>query len=166
MAVNLTKPFKGREFTPIHLIDEETSIATAPRASSKEIFSAKTSTSVHLAKYMDDIIEGIQDANSIIKAKFITEFYKEVKAQRKIIKADNICRERPWIIVGVICILTFIIGLVLPIIFDGIISIMSNPSEEEVSFIKCAVAVVQPWVTLAGILWTIVCGLMIYRIRN
>ena len=166
MAVNLTKPFVGMEYTPIHLIDEETSIATASRASSKEIFPIKTSTSVHLANYMDDIIEGIQDANSTTKAKFINEFYKGVKAQRKIIKADNICRERPWIIVGVISILTFILGLVLPLIFDGVISIMNNPSEEKASFIRHATAVIQPWVTLAGILWTIASGLMIYRIRN
>lgn len=169
MAVNLTKPFKGREFTPIHLIDEETSIATTSQVSSQEIFSAKTSTSTtstSISKCMNEIIEGIQDANRATKDKFIGEFYKEVRAQRKLIKADKVCKELPWIIVGVMSIITIIIGLALPLIFDGVISIMSNPSEEEVNFIHCAVAVIQPWAVLAGILWTIVSGLMIYRIRN
>lgn len=166
MAVNLTKQFKGREYTPIHLIDEETSVATTPKESSKEIFPTKSSTSITLNRAMEDIIKGIQDADSVTKDKFISEFYREVKAQRKIIKANSICEELPWIIVGVISIIIFIVGLVLPQILDVVLAAVTNPSEEIVNFFKYAAAVFQPMLVLAGAIWTIASGLMIYRIRN
>ena len=36
MAVNLTKPFQGREYTPVHLMDEEDSIQRSSLTASSE----------------------------------------------------------------------------------------------------------------------------------
>ena len=52
MAVNLTKPFRGREYTPVHLMDEEESI----QRSSLTTTAAPDNSVINISPYSQNIV--------------------------------------------------------------------------------------------------------------
>lgn len=102
MAVNLTKPFKGVEYTPEHLITEEESISSLTafaEAEEKnvdivvkevanppvEVKQAKTDLNI----CMDELIEKIEAADEDTQQRFIKDFFKAAKKKRRAIKKEQ-----------------------------------------------------------------------------
>ena len=113
MAVNLTKPFQGREYTPVHLMDEEESIQRSslttdapdklPSYTPEHIAyepdapeqGADIDVSVvhienvpavvekpDLNVYMNELLEGIENADADTREKFMNEFLKAAKMKK------------------------------------------------------------------------------------
>ena len=117
MAVNLTKPFQGREYTPVHLMDEEESIQRsslttaapdklpsytpehiayepdAPEQGADIDVSVVHTENVpavvekpDLNVYMNELLEGIENADADTREKFMNEFLKAAKMKKKSMK--------------------------------------------------------------------------------
>lgn len=106
MAVNLTKPSVLREYTPVHLCDEEDTIpkvrpsitpeqiAQEPAAPEvQEIFPSVKVASVQnvpivqgkpdLQMCMDELMQGISTADEATQQRFVTEFMQQAKQECK-----------------------------------------------------------------------------------
>lgn len=116
MAVNLTKPFQGREYTPTHLMDEEESIQRSSLTASSEklpsytpehiayeppapnqaadidvaVVHAENAPAVvakpDLNICMTELLEGIENADADTREKFMNEFLKAAKMKKKSMK--------------------------------------------------------------------------------
>ena len=116
MAVNLTKPFQGREYTPVHLMDEEDSIQRSSLTASSEklpsytpehiayeppapnqaadidvaVVHAENAPAVvakpDLNICMTELLEGIENADADTREKFINEFLKAAKQKKRAMK--------------------------------------------------------------------------------
>ena len=116
MAVNLTKPFQGREYTPTHLMDEEESIQRSSLTASSEklpsytpehiayeppapnqaadidvaVVHAENAPAVvakpDLNICMTELLEGIENADADTREKFMNEFLKAAKKKKKSMK--------------------------------------------------------------------------------
>ena len=118
MAVNLTKPFRGREYTPVHLMDEEESIQRSSLTTTAAPNKLPSYTPEHIAYepdapeqsadidvsvvhaenapavvekpdlnvYMNELLEGIENADADTREKFMNEFLKAAKMKKKSIK--------------------------------------------------------------------------------
>ena len=115
MAVNLTKPFRGREYTPVHLMDEEESIQRSSLTTTAAPDKLPSYTPEHIAYepdapeqsadidvsvvhaenapavvekpdlnvYMNELLEGIENADADTREKFMNEFLKAAKKKKK-----------------------------------------------------------------------------------
>ena len=118
MAVNLTKPFRGREYTPVHLMDEEESIQRSSLTTTAAPDKLPSYTPEHIAYepdapdqgadidvsvvhaenapavvekpdlnvYMNELLEGIENADADTREKFMNEFLKAAKKKKKSMK--------------------------------------------------------------------------------
>lgn len=116
MAVNLTKPFQGREYTPVHLMDEEDSIQRSSLTASSEklpsytpehityeppapnqaadidvaVVHAENAPAVvakpDLNICMTELLEGIENADADTREKFMNEFLKAAKKKKRSMK--------------------------------------------------------------------------------
>ena len=118
MAVNLTKPFRGREYTPVHLMDEEESIPRSSLTTTAAPDKLPSYTPEHIAYepdapeqsadidvsvvhaenapavvekpdlnvYMNELLEGIENADADTREKFMNEFLKAAKKKKKSMK--------------------------------------------------------------------------------
>ena len=118
MAVNLTKPFRGREYTPVHLMDEEESIQRSSLTTTAAPDKLPSYTPEHIAYepdapdqgadidvsvvhaenapavvekpdlnvYMNELLEGIENADAGTREKFMNEFLKAAKKKKKSMK--------------------------------------------------------------------------------
>ena len=118
MAVNLTKPFRGREYTPVHLMDEEESIQRSSLTTTAAPDKLPSYTPEHIAYepaapeqgadidvsvvhaenapavvekpdlnvYMNELLEGIENADADTREKFMNEFLKAAKMKKKSMK--------------------------------------------------------------------------------
>ena len=116
MSVNLTKPFQGREYTPVHLMDEEDSIQRNSLTASFEKLPSYTpehiayeppapnqAADIDLAVVhaenapavvakpdlnicMTELLEGIENADADTREKFMNEFLKAAKKKKKSMK--------------------------------------------------------------------------------
>lgn len=116
MSVNLTKPFQGREYTPVHLMDEEDSIQRSSLTASSEklpsytpehiayeppapnqaadidvaVVHAENAPAVvakpDLNICMTELLEGIENADADTREKFMNEFLKAAKKKKRSMK--------------------------------------------------------------------------------
>ena len=167
MAVNLKKPFKGPEYTPTHLMDEAESIrqlqsqrsTTVPEAAQSLVGNSVPDTqeaeaeqlpeiqvveakqlpaTLDTKQCMSQILEDIANASADDQEYFISEFYKGVKANRKLLKAQKRGSSKPIpLIHSVIFLAIFSLGaLYFP---DSIESWILNTggSTKFASFVTC-----------------------------
>ena len=116
MAVNLTKPFQGREYTPTHLMDEEESIQRSVLTTASEKLPSYTPEhiayepaapergtdikvsvihaenapvevkKVDLNTCMAELLDGIENADDDTKERFMGAFLKAAKKKKKSMK--------------------------------------------------------------------------------
>lgn len=116
MAVNLTKPFQGREYTPTHLMDEEESIHRSVLTTASEKLPSYTPEhiayepaapergtdikvsvihaenapvevkKVDLNTCMVELLDGIENADADTQEKFMGAFLKAAKKKKKSMK--------------------------------------------------------------------------------
>ena len=150
MAVNLTKPPRMREYTPVHLIDEEESIMRNSRgvpARSIEVPVVCTGTENlpavaqknELGAGMDTLLEGIESADDDTREKFMNEFLRAAnKKRRKFSKRNFACFAdsfMPLIFGGILSIALLLLGLFLPSIATQVISQQPTMDADTTSYI-------------------------------
>lgn len=116
MAVNLTKPFQGREYTPTHLMDEEESIQRSVLTTASEKLPSYTPEhiayepaapergtdikvsvihaenapaelkKVDLNTCMAELLDGIENADADTQERFMGAFLKAAKKKKKFMK--------------------------------------------------------------------------------
>lgn len=116
MAVNLTKPFQGREYTPTHLMDEEESIQRSVLTTASEKLPSYTPEhiayepaapergtdikvsfihaenapaelkKVDLNTCMAELLDGIENADADTQERFMGAFLKAAKKKKKSMK--------------------------------------------------------------------------------
>ena len=134
MAVNLTKPFQGREYTPVHLMDEEDSIQRSSLTASSEklpsytpehiayeppapnqaadidvaVVHAENAPAVvakpDLNICMTELLEGIENADADTREKFMNEFLKAAKKKKRSMKRHEFAPSKDIVYI-------FLIGL-------------------------------------------------------
>ena len=175
MAVNLTKPFRGREYTPVHLMDEEESIQRSslttaapdklPSYTPEHIAyepdapgqGADIDVSVvhtenvpavvekpDLNVYMNELLEGIENADADTREKFMNEFLKAAKMKKKSMKkhGNELLDERVH---------ACLIGLVFTII-ESIGSILNESETEAISVLLEFANHIRPLIIFTGFL--------------
>ena len=153
MAVNLTKPFQGREYTPVHLMDEEESIqrssltahdklpsytpehiAYEPAAPEQgadidvSVIHAENVPAVvekpDLNVYMNELLEGIENADADTREKFMNEFLKAAKKKKKSMKKHETALSEETVhicLTGLVFAVFVLIGFFFPTIIESII---------------------------------------------
>ena len=158
MAVNLTKPFQGREYTPVHLMDEEDSIQRSSLTASSEklpsytpehiayeppapnqaadiavaVVHAENAPAVvakpDLNICMTELLEGIENADADTREKFMNEFLKAAKKKKRSMKRHEFAPSKDIVYI-------FLIGLgfaafaTLGDFLPTIIELLTNESE-------------------------------------
>ena len=171
MSVNLTKPFQGREYTPVHLMDEEDSIQRSSLTASSEklpsytpehiayeppapnqaadidvaVVHAENAPAVvakpDLNICMTELLEGIENADADTREKFMNEFLKAAKKKKKSMKKHETALSEETVH---ICLtgLAFAVFVLIGFFFPTIIeSISSILNESETEAISESISV-------------------------
>lgn len=171
MSVNLTKPFQGREYTPVHLMDEEDSIQRSSLTASSEklpsytpehiayeppapnqaadidvaVVHAENAPAVvakpDLNICMTELLEGIENADADTREKFMNEFLKATKKKKKSMKKHETALSEETVH---ICLtgLAFAVFVLIGFFFPTIIeSISSILNESETEAISESISV-------------------------
>lgn len=177
MAVNLTKPPRIREYTPVHLIDEEESIMRNSRgvpARSIEVSVVCTGTENlpavaqknELGACMDTLLEGIESADDGTQEKFI-KFLKAAKKKKK-----TICKNKsvivletffPAIFMEITAIGIILLGFFLPQIVEQVISRLPSTYADAVAPILESMTALRPVCYIGGSLGLFGFGISLVR---
>ena len=168
MAVNLTKPFRGREYTPVHLMDEEESIQRSSLTTTAAPDKLPSYTPEHIAYepdapdqgadidvsvvhaenapavvekpdlnvYMNELLEGIENADADTREKFMNEFLKAAKKKKKSMKKHETALSEETVhicLTGLAFAVFVLIGFFFPTIIESISSILNESETEAIS---------------------------------
>ena len=185
MAVNLTKPFRGREYTPVHLMDEEESIQRSSLTTTAAPNKLPSYTPEHIAYepdapeqsadidvsvvhaenapavvekpdlnvYMNELLEGIENADADTREKFMNEFLKAAKMKKKSIKkhGNELLDERVHAcLIGLVFAVFALVGYFFPTIIE--LTIGPIPETGAVSEIFELANHIRPLVIFIGFL--------------
>ena len=187
MSVNLTKPFQGREYTPVHLMDEEESIQRSSLTTTAAPNKLPSYTPEHIAYepdapeqsadidvsvvhaenapavvekpdlnvYMNELLEGIENADADTREKFMNEFLKAAKMKKKSIKkhGNELLDERVHAcLIGLVFAVFALVGYFFPTIIESIGSILNESETEAISVLLELANHIRPLVIFIGFL--------------
>ena len=185
MAVNLTKPFRGREYTPVHLMDEEESIQRSSLTTTAAPDKLPSYTPEHIAYepdapeqgadidvsvvhaenapavvekpdlnvYMNELLEGIENADADTREKFMNEFLKAAKMKKKSMKKHETALSVETVhacLSGLVFVVILLFGSFYPTIIE--LTIGSIPETGAVSEIFELANFLRPVALLTGAL--------------
>lgn len=198
MAVNLTKPFRGREYTPVHLMDEEESIqrssltttaapdklpsyipehiAYEPAAPEQgadidvSVVHAENAPAVvekpDLNVYMNELLEGIENADADTREKFMNEFLKAAKMKKKSMKKNETSPFEETIhicLTGLAFSVFVLIGFFFPTIIESISSILNESETEAISVLLELANHIRPLIISIGFIGMLVSSFRVFR---
>lgn len=196
MSVNLTKPFQGREYTPVHLIDEEESnqqrsvltsaseklpsytpehIAYEPAAPNQSadidvsVVHAENAPAVvakpDLNVCMNELLEGIENADDDTQEKFMTEFLKAAKKKKRSMKRHEFAPSENIVkisLIGLGFAAFALLGIFLPTILESFINESEVGIEPFSTLIEMA-NYLRPFVMLVGSLGALTTYFCLFR---
>ncbi len=169
MAVNLTKPPRMREYTPVHLMDEEESIRRNSRG--VDVPSNAIEVVVHtdvenappavvqkndldLSVCMDTLLNGIETADDNTQKRFANEFLKAAKKKKKALSRQKNTMFVEYILPALFR-TTFscgamALGIFLPQIVEWSVSWLPPTYADETTWLLGVVTAIQPIFMLLG----------------
>ena len=198
MAVNLTKPFRGREYTPVHLMDEEESIQRSSLTTTAAPDKLPSYTPEHIAYepdapeqgadidvsvvhaenapavvekpdlnvYMNELLEGIENADADTREKFMNEFLKAAKMKKKSMKKNETSPFEETIhicLTGLAFSVFVLIGFFFPTIIESISSILNESETEAISVLLELANHIRPLIISIGFLGMLVSSFRVFR---
>ena len=148
MSVNLTKPFQGREYTPVHLMDEEESIQRSSLTTAAPD-KLPSYTPEHIAYEPDAPDQGADIDVSVVHAEnapavvekpdlnvYMNEFLKAAKKKKKSMKKHETALSEETVhicLTGLAFAVFVLIGFFFPTIIESISSILNESETEAIS---------------------------------
>ena len=198
MAVNLTKPFRGREYTPVHLMDEEESIQRSSLTTTAAPDKLPSYTPEHIAYepdapdqgadidvsvvhaenapavvekpdlnvYMNELLEGIENADADTREKFMNEFLKAAKKKKKSMKKNETSPFEETIhicLTGLAFSVFVLIGFFFPTIIESISSILNESETEAISVLLELANHIRPLIISIGFIGMLVSSFRVFR---
>lgn len=198
MAVNLTKPFRGREYTPVHLMDEEESIQRSSLTTTAAPDKLPSYTPEHIAYepaapeqgadidvsvvhaenapavvekpdlnvYMNELLEGIENADADTREKFMNEFLKAAKMKKKSMKKNETSPFEETIhicLTGLAFSVFVLIGFFFPTIIESISSILNESETEAISVLLELANHIRPLIISIGFIGMLVSSFRVFR---
>lgn len=198
MAVNLTKPFQGREYTPVHLMDEEESIQRSSLTTTAAPDKLPSYTPEHIAYepaapeqgadidvsvvhaenapavvekpdlnvYMNELLEGIENADADTREKFMNEFLKAAKMKKKSMKKNETSPFEETIhicLTGLAFSVFVLIGFFFPTIIESISSILNESETEAISVLLELANHIRPLIISIGFIGMLVSSFRVFR---
>lgn len=198
MAVNLTKPFRGREYTPVHLMDEEESIQRSSLTTTTAPDKLPSYTPEHIAYepaapeqgadidvsvvhaenapavvekpdlnvYMNELLEGIENADADTREKFMNEFLKAAKMKKKSMKKNETSPFEETIhicLTGLAFSVFVLIGFFFPTIIESISSILNESETEAISVLLELANHIRPLIISIGFIGMLVSSFRVFR---
>lgn len=198
MAVNLTKPFRGREYTPVHLMDEEESIQRSSLTTTAAPDKVPSYTPEHIAYepaapeqgadidvsvvhaenapavvekpdlnvYMNELLEGIENADADTREKFMNEFLKAAKMKKKSMKKNETSPFEETIhicLTGLAFSVFVLIGFFFPTIIESISSILNESETEAISVLLELANHIRPLIISIGFIGMLVSSFRVFR---
>ena len=198
MAVNLTKPFRGREYTPVHLMDEEESIQRSSLTTTAAPDKLPSYTPEHIAYepaapeqgadidvsvvhaenapavvekpdlnvYMNELLEGIENADADTREKFMNEFLKAAKMKKKSMKKNETSPFEETIhicLTGLAFSVFVLIGFFFPTIIESISSILNKSETEAISVLLELANHIRPLIISIGFIGMLVSSFRVFR---
>lgn len=198
MAVNLTKPFRGREYTPVHLMDEEESIQRSSLTTTAAPDKLPSYTPEHIAYepaapeqgadidvsvvhaenapavvekpdlnvYMNELLEGIENADADTREKFMNEFLKAAKMKKKSMKKNETSPFEETIhicLTGLAFSVFVLIGFFFPTIIESISSILNESETEAISVLLELANRIRPLIISIGFIGMLVSSFRVFR---
>ena len=198
MAVNLTKPFRGREYTPVHLMDEEESIQRSSLTTTAAPNKLPSYTPEHIAYepdapeqsadidvsvvhaenapavvekpdlnvYMNELLEGIENADADTREKFMNEFLKAAKMKKKSMKKNETSPFEETIhicLTGLAFSVFVLIGFFFPTIIESISSILNESETEAISVLLELANHIRPLIISIGFIGMLVSSFRVFR---
>ena len=198
MAVNLTKPFRGREYTPVHLMDEEESIQRSSLTTTAAPDKLPSYTPEHIAYepaapeqgadidvsvvhaenapavvekpdlnvYMNELLEGIENADADTREKFMNEFLKAAKMKKKSMKKNETSPFEETIhicLTGLAFSVFVLIGFFFPTIIESISSILNESETEAISVLLELANHIRPLIISIGFIGMSVSSFRVFR---
>lgn len=198
MAVNLTKPFRGREYTPVHLMDEEESIQRSSLTTTATPDKLPSYTPEHIAYepdapeqgadidvsvvhaenapavvekpdlnvYMNELLEGIENADADTREKFMNEFLKAAKMKKKSMKKNETSPFEETIhicLTGLAFSVFVLIGFFFPTIIESISSILNESETEAISVLLELANHIRPLIISIGFIGMLVSSFRVFR---
>lgn len=198
MAVNLTKPFRGREYTPVHLMDEEESIQRSSLTTTAAPDKLPSYTPEHIAYepdapdqgadidvsvvhaenapavvekpdlnvYMNELLEGIENADADTREKFMNEFLKAAKMKKKSMKKNETSPFEETVHIcstGLAFSVFVLIGFFFPTIIESISSILNESETEAISVLLELANHIRPLIISIGFLGMLVSYFRVFR---
>lgn len=198
MAVNLTKPFRGREYTPVHLMDEEESIQRSSLTTTAAPDKLPSYTPEHIAYepaapeqgadidvsvvhaenapavvekpdlnvYMNELLEGIENADADTREKFMNEFLKAAKMKKKSMKKNETSPFEETVhicLTGLAFSVFVLIGFFFPTIIESISSILNESETEAISVLLELANHIRPLIISIGFLGMLVSYFRVFR---
>ena len=198
MAVNLTKPFRGREYTPVHLMDEEESIQRSSLTTTAAPDKLPSYTPEHIAYepaapeqgadidvsvvhaenapavvekpdlnvYMNELLEGIENADADTREKFMNEFLKAAKMKKKSMKKNETSPFEETIhicLTGLAFSVFVLIGFFFPTIIESISSILNESETEAISVLLELANHIRPLIISIGFIGKLVSSFRVFR---
>lgn len=198
MAVNLTKPFRGREYTPVHLMDEEESIQRSSLTTTAAPDKLPSYTPEHIAYepdapdqgadidvsvvhaenapavvekpdlnvYMNELLEGIENADADTREKFMNEFLKAAKMKKKSMKKNETSPFEETVhicLTGLAFSVFVLIGFFFPTIIESISSILNESETEAISILLELANHIRPLIISIGFIGMLVSSFRVFR---
>lgn len=198
MAVNLTKPFRGREYTPVHLMDEEESIQRSSLTTTAAPDKLPSYTPEHIAYepaapeqgadidvsvvhaenapavvekpdlnvYMNELLEGIENADADTREKFMNEFLKAAKMKKKSMKKNETSPFEETIhicLTGLAFSVFVLIGFFFPTIIESISSILNESETEAIPVLLELANHIRPLIISIGFIGMLVSSFRVFR---
>lgn len=198
MAVNLTKPFRGREYTPVHLMDEEESIQRSSLTTTAAPDKLPSYTPEHIAYepaapeqgadidvsvvhaenapavvekpdlnvYMNELLEGIENADADTREKFMNEFLKAAKMKKKSMKKNETSPFEETIhicLTGLAFSVFVLIGFFFPTIIESISSILNESETDAISVLLELANHIRPLIISIGFIGMLVSSFRVFR---
>lgn len=198
MAVNLTKPFRGREYTPVHLMDEEESIQRSSLTTTAAPDKLPSYTPEHIAYepaapeqgadidvsvvhaenapavvekpdlnvYMNELLEGIENADADTREKFMNEFLKAAKKKKKSMKKNETSPFEETVhicLTGLAFSVFVLIGFFFPTIIESISSILNESETEAISVLLELANHIRPLIISIGFIGMLVSSFRVFR---
>lgn len=198
MSVNLTKPFQGREYTPVHLMDEEESIQRSSLTTTAAPDKLPSYTPEHIAYepaapeqgadidvsvvhaenapavvekpdlnvYMNELLEGIENADADTREKFMNEFLKAAKMKKKSMKKNETSPFEETIhicLTGLAFSVFVLIGFFFPTIIESISSILNESETEAISVLLELANHIRPLIISIGFIGMLVSSFRVFR---
>ena len=194
----MTKPFRGREYTPVHLMDEEESIQRSSLTTTAAPDKLPSYTPEHIAYepaapeqgadidvsvvhaenapavvekpdlnvYMNELLEGIENADADTREKFMNEFLKAAKMKKKSMKKNETSPFEETIhicLTGLAFSVFVLIGFFFPTIIESISSILNESETEAISVLLELANHIRPLIISIGFIGMLVSSFRVFR---